>query len=120
MLSFDGINYFIDLEKIDEIIGADESLRAKILEDVEHNVFYDAQGTVINSNTTTRNYHKSKEIDGAKYETINTMLHIIMQEPEPLDDTLGSKRAFEGMPFNYKIAFNTLLYFGILVKQDAE
>lgn len=120
MLSFDGTNYFINLERIDEIIGADESLKATVLEDIETKTFYDAEGKVTSYDVTSRKYHKSKEIDGAKYETINMMLQIIMQEGEPIDDTLGSDRAFAEMPFNYKIAFNTLLHFGILVKQDAE
>ena len=118
MLSFDGVNYYINLDKIDEIIGADESLKAGVLEDVETKTYYNEQGNVVSSDVVKRQYHKSKEIDGAKYETINMMLQIIMQESEPIDDTLGSERAFADMPFNYKIAFNTLLQFGILVKEE--
>lgn len=120
MISFDGVNYYIDLAAIDELIGAEESLQAKEVSDHEIKVFRDADGKITGSEEFTRTYMKSKEVDGAKYETINFMLQIVMSEAEPMDDTLGSERAFNSMPFNYKMAFNTLKKFGVIKAEDAE
>lgn len=120
MISFDGVNYYVDLSAIDKLIGDEVSLQARMVTETEHKTFADAGGAVTGSETITKNYEKSKEIDGAKYETINFLLQIVMSEPEPMDDTLGSERAFNSMPFNYKLAFNTLLKFGVIKAEDAE
>jgi hypothetical protein len=56
------------------------------------------------------------EINGALFEILRTMLEVILQYGEEFDDTLGVERAFDKLPFNFKIAFNTLSKYAIIQK----
>jgi hypothetical protein len=81
--------YFLDLDKIEDYI--------KISKDE------------LSSGVT-----EGQTISIVKYETIKLMLEIIMDEPEPIDESLGSKSSELTIPF--KLAFNTLLNKKIITK----
>lgn len=81
--------YFLDLDKIEDYI--------KISKDE------------ISSGVT-----EGQTISIVKYETIKLMLEIVMDEPEPIDESLGSKSSELSIPF--KLAFNTLLNKKIITK----
>jgi hypothetical protein len=81
--------YFLDLDKIEDYI--------KISKDE------------LSSGVT-----EGQTISIVKYETIKLMLEIVMDEPEPIDESLGSKSSELTIPF--KLAFNTLLNKKIITK----
>ena len=81
--------YFLDLDKIEDYI--------KISKDE------------LSSGVT-----EGQTISIVKYETIKLMLEIVMDEPEPIDESLGSKSSELSIPF--KLAFNTLLNKKIITK----
>jgi hypothetical protein len=81
--------YFLDLDKIEDYI--------KISKDE------------ISSGVT-----EGQTISIVKYETIKLMLEIVMDEPEPIDESLGAKGSDISIPF--KLAFNTLLNKKIITK----
>jgi hypothetical protein len=120
MISFGGMNYFVDLEAVDEWLTGDEDLQAQEVKDVEIKEFFDNTGQKTGSEKTTRIYHKGKEVDGAKFELINFMLQIVLGDMEPMDDTLGEERAFSDKSLSYKMAFNTLRKWGIIKAIDSE
>lgn len=114
MIEFGGNYYYVDLEALDELIASDESLQAKELEDVDTIEYFDADGKLTKTKVVKKKYTKGKEVDGARYDIINFMLQVVLSPMEEMDDTLGAARALSNAPLNYKIAFNTLLEFGVL------
>ena len=112
MIEFGGKYYMIDLDALDEIISKEESLKAQDI--IETDVAQETVNGNLKTITTTRTIPKGKEIDGAMYDTIRLMLEIVMTREDDMDDTLGLDRALDSMPFNYKIAFNTLIKYKIL------
>lgn len=67
---------------------------------------------------TTRVYDKDRQIDVSKYETLRTLIDIVLSTNEEMDDTLGTERGMKQMPIPFKLAFNTLLYYNVLEKID--
>lgn len=85
MLKVLGENYFIDIEKVNEIT-----------------IMKDSQ-----SGSTEAN------ISLVKFELVKTMIDVIMTESEEIDENLGVKGS-NNLSIPFKMAFNTLLTHGIL------
>lgn len=85
MLKVLGDNYFIDIEKVNEIT-----------------IMKDSQ-----SGSTEAN------ISLVKFELVKTMIDVIMTESEEIDENLGVKGS-NNLSIPFKMAFNTLLTHGIL------
>lgn len=85
MLQFLGENYFIDIEKVNQLT---------IMKDVE-------------SGTTEAN------ISIVKFELIKTLIDVVMTENEEIDENLGMKGT-NNLSLPFKLAFNTLLTHGII------
>jgi hypothetical protein len=81
--------YFLDLDKIEDYIK-------------------------ISKNEISSGITEEQTISIVKYDTIKLMLEIIMDEPEPIDESLGGKGSDITIPF--KLAFNTLLNKKIITK----
>lgn len=115
MIDVGGITYYVDFEALDKLIVTDKSLEAQDVTETEIKEYFDAEGKLVSSDKITKTYPKSKEIDGARYDCMGLMLQIIMNSEVEIDDTLGIERGFAAMPLNWKVAFNTLLKYGVLV-----
>jgi len=120
MIDVGGINYHINFEALDKLIATDDSLKAQDVTDIEIKEYFDEEGKKVSSDKTTKTYPKSKEIDGARYDCMGMMLQIIMNTDVDIDDTLGIERGFSAQPLNWKIAFNTLTHYGVLVATEEE
>lgn len=120
MIEFGGQHYYIDFDAIDNLIASDKSLIAQEIEEIEiSETIKDVDGTPEKTtHTVTRRFPKGKEIDGSKYDIMNLMLQIIVGTPDEHDDTLGGDRALAKTTLNYKIAFNTLIKYGILAVSE--
>ena len=114
MLSF-GVKIFkIDINKIDEIIRVNNP---EISEEIEEKVITDKDGNTV-TETTKTTMPRSREIDAAKYESIRCFLEVVLIYNEEVDDALGIDRAFLEAPMSFKLAFNTLLDYDIIVEVE--
>jgi YD repeat-containing protein len=113
-LEFGGIAYSLNFVAFDNLLHIDQSSKDDTIGETETTVSYDAAGNIIGTNVTNRVIQHGKEIDMSKYEMIRFMLEIVLAYNEELDDSLGVQRAFDKLPISFKIAFNTLIKYGIL------
>ena len=118
LISIGGVNYYINFEALDALISNDESLAAKEVSEKEIKTFRDNVGAIISSEEIIRTYQKNKEIDGARYDSMGLMLNILLTTDFELDDALGLNRGLMNAPLNWKIAFNTLLKYNVLISED--
>jgi hypothetical protein len=119
MIEFGGNIYYIDINAIEKVIkpvGIEPT--DKIIER-EEKVILDPNGTPVSTEITEVSRERGREIDGAKYDIIRMMLEIVMDGTEETDDTsLGAERALDKTSLSFKIAFNTLLTYGVLKEQE--
>ena len=114
MLSFGGKIFKIDINKIDEIIRVNNP---EISEEIEEKVITDKDGNTV-TETTKTTMPRSREIDAAKYESIRCFLEVVLIYNEEVDYALGIDRAFLEAPMSFKLAFNTLLDYDIIVEVE--
>jgi hypothetical protein len=114
MLSFGGKIFKIDINKIDEIIRVNNP---EISEEIEEKIITDKDGNTV-TETTKTTMPRSREIDAAKYESIRGFLEVVLIYNEEVDDALGIDRAFLEAPMSFKLAFNTLLDYDIIVEVE--
>lgn len=114
MLEIGGVYYMVDLNAIDKILTEDDTLQSKPVEEKEIKTVYDEKGEKVGTEETIREYMKGKEIDGSKYEMIRMFFEVVLMYNEELDDDLGIDRALAKTSLPFKLAFNTLLEYGII------
>ena len=119
-LDFGGITYYIDLEAFDKLLSIDGNLSPKTVIDTVETKTFDDKGKLTGSEISTTTTTKNKEINIASYETLRMFLEIVLTYHDESDDTLGADRALEKTPLAYKLAFNTLLAYGILKEVEEE
>jgi len=114
MIEFGGVQYVIDLDKLDEILVSTKK------GDKEKNVFIevktvlDEHNKLVGTETLKTTSDKTKEIDATKFNVLIMMLEELMAYNEEVDDRLGSINALEKTSFSFKLAFNTLFSYGVL------
>lgn len=114
LLEFGGVAYYIDFDGIDNILkSGDPDLDAKDVEETETQTTY-INSAIEKSVITTRNYHKGREVDLARYETYRSLIEILLTYNEEDDASLGVERALLKTPLPFKVAFNTLVKYGVL------
>lgn len=118
MIEFGGINYYIDFDAIDKLIGGEKSLKAQTLTELETTNYFDKDKNLLNISVTEKSYQKSKEIDISKYDFLSMMLQTVINYNIEIDDSLGAERALEATSLQFKIAFNTLIQYGILKEKE--
>lgn len=120
MIEFGGVYYTFDLEAFNKAIlindnSNDEFDKIQTIEEI-----CDSSG-LLKKKTITTTTKKSLEIDTSKYAFIDKLIEVILDDIDiDTDDTLGPDRALAKFNLSYKIAFNTLISYGILVKTDVE
>ena len=121
MVSIGGVSYYVDFNALDVAIKIEDKIGDKgDVNEQEIKEVFGEDDKQVSKIITTKVYPKGKEIDGARYDYVGLMLQIIMNTDTEIDDTLGIDRALDGMPLNWKIAFNTLTKYGILVAIEEE
>jgi len=117
LLDIGGSVFTIDLDSFTSLLTTtqidNDGVEVKGIE-VETKTDYDAEGKPLNTTVIHREYEKGSEIDGPKYDVIRMCLEILMTYHEEVDDTLGFENAMAKTTISFKMAFNTLLTYGIL------
>jgi len=113
MVEFGGILYFIDLDALEKVISM-ELLESKLVE-THSKTMLDGNGKIVSVEINEHSSERVKEISPAKYDIIRTMLDVVLDVTEDeIDDTLGAERGLEKTSLSFKIAFNTLIEYGVL------
>jgi hypothetical protein len=113
LLEFGGISYYIDFDGLSNILKNDPELEQKEAKETETKTTY-IQGGVEKTEVIERTYYKGLEIDISRYETFRALFEILLTHNEESDTTLGAERALNDAPLSFKLAFNTLVKYGIL------
>jgi len=113
LLEFGGIVYYIDFDGLSKLVTYEDSTSS------DETVEQETKTTNINGGTekveaTIRKYPRGREIDISKYETYRTMLEILLTSVDESDDALGPERGLKSTSLAFKIAFNTLVQYGVL------
>jgi hypothetical protein len=114
MLDFGGSIYHLDLEKFTELIRMEHPNGDYIVESVLKEI-KDDKGKTITSELITTKKERELYIQQTMYELLREMIDIVLNETEEMDEELGSSRALDKSGISYKIAFNTLIHYNILV-----
>lgn len=115
VLEFGGLSYYVDFNGIDNMLKSeDPDLESKDIEETETETTY-INGGLEKTIVKTRGYHKGREVDLARYETYRMLIEILLTYNEESEDgVLGIERSLSKTPLSFKIAFNTLVKYGIL------
>lgn len=114
LLEFAGSAYVIDFEAFSKVFTVEPLPTDGKIFETKTTTHYDGGGVIQGSNVVTKEYPRGKEMDVSRYEMVKFMLEIVMNYNEEVDDSLGIKRALDGLPISFKVAFNTLVKYGIL------
>jgi hypothetical protein len=116
MIKIGKIIYYIDLSAIEKAIGGDkDEFKAGVETNTETIQFLDENGKITSTQIITRVLNKPREIDVTKYDQINSMLQVLMGPPdEEMDESMGAQKGFEKQSTPFKLAFNTLTFYGII------
>lgn len=117
MLDFGGSVYYLDVNKFTELIRMDHPNGNEIVESVIKEM-KDEKGKTITSEVVTTKRERDMYIQQTMYELLREMIDIVLNETDEMDEELGSERALDKMSISYKIAFNTLIHYGILVEVE--
>jgi hypothetical protein len=115
MLDFGGSVYFLDVNKFTELIKMDHPNGDVIIESVIKEI-KDEKGKTITSEVVTTKRERDMYIQQTMYELFREMIDIVLSETDEMDEELGSERALNKSDISYKISFNTLIHYGILVE----
>jgi len=117
LIDIGGLVFTIDLERFTSLLTTtkvdDNGDEVKSYE-TETKINYDSAGQPISTTVIKREYEKGAEVDGPKYDVIRMCLEILMTYNEELDDAMGFENAMTKTSISFKMAFNTLLNYGIL------
>ena len=94
LLDIGGKLYFIDLKSIYEAVKA-----------------HDTQFVRDNKGNQVR---ADREIDISRWEVVKTMIEIVLTPDAEIDDRMGFIGVNNSVTIPFKIAFNTLIMYGIL------
>jgi hypothetical protein len=119
MIDIGGSIFTIDLDAFSKVLATIDKGDGKSYE-TETNTSYDGDGQVISATVTSREFEKGKEIDAAKYDVLRMCLEIIFTYNEEVDDAMGLNNALNNTTIPFKLAFNTLLDYGILKEVEIE
>jgi len=117
MIEFGNVIYSIDLSAYENAIKIRETDPTESVT----KTYLDSEGNVMSKEVLETKREKTLEVDSTKYELIRALLEVVLDDVEDdMDDSLGSDRALSKRPLSYRIAFNTLLSYGILIEEDGE
>ena len=110
-LKIGGQNYFIDFANIEKVLSSnDTSFKGGMITETNTTVAYDEKNKAVSKEVQTKEFHKSKEVDGFRYNTIQMMIDILLTS----EDNESITGDLTKLPISFKLAFNTLIEYGIL------
>jgi hypothetical protein len=115
MLDFGGSVYYLNVDKFTELIRMEHPNGNEIIESVTKEI-KNEKGETITSEVVTTKRERDMYIQQTLYELFREMIDIVLNETDEMDEELGSDRALDKMSISYKIAFNTLIHYEILVE----
>ena len=119
MIEFGGTIYYIDIAAFDKAITPVGFKPTDDITSTEIRKTFDGNGTLNLVEEVKVSSPRGKEIDAAKFEIIRTMLDVVLDYGDDESDTsLGSERALEKTPLSFKLAFNTLINYGIIKEKE--
>ena len=114
MIEFGGVLYYFDVDSLENIIKLKGTSDSDKIVDTTTTTHLDAEGKVTHSEVVETVSERGREIDATKYDMLRMCFEVLIDYNEESDYTLGADRALEKTPLAYKLAFNTLLNYGIL------
>lgn len=114
MIEFGGVLYYFDVDSLENIITIKNTYDSDKIVSVTTTKYYDSEGKETHSEMVQTSTERDREIDATKYDMLRMCFEVLIDYNEESDDTLGADRALEKTPLAYKLAFNTLLNYGIL------
>lgn len=115
MIEFGGSIYYIDVEALEDTIKLDYKVNKEDVVEIKEVTNTDVKTGNQTHEVTKKITERGREIDATKYDILRLMIEILMDGTEDTeDDSLGAERALDKTSLGYKIAFNTLLNYGIL------
>ncbi len=118
MIEFGGVTYYIDVKAFDDAIAI-QPLSGDIVTTHERKTF-DKDNNLVESRIFTTTNTRDREVNTARYDVLRTMIEVLVDTNEEFDDSLGIDRALESSSLGFKLAFNTLFTYGILVAKSDE
>ena len=118
MIDFGGIQYYIDLNKISSIVLSESTKPVENISVVDTTTTTDVSGEMTTTTTKQTVSNVAKEIENMRYDVIKTMIEVLVDNDDELDDSLGTDRALATTTLGYKLAFNTLYQCGILKAKE--
>ncbi len=119
MIDFGGVQYYIDLNKISSIVLSESKKKpVENISVIDTTTTTDVSGEMTTTTTKQTVSNVAKEIESMKYDVIKTMIEVLVDNDDELDDSLGTDRALASTTLGYKLAFNTLYQCGILKEKE--
>lgn len=117
MIEFGNVFYALDLDAYEQTIRIKDSDPTESVT----KTYYDEDGKIVSKEVLETRKEKTLEVDSTKYELVRALLEVVLDDvDDDADDSLGSDRILSKRPLSYRIAFNTLLAYGILREIDEE
>ncbi len=126
MIEYGDSTYYIDIYALEKVISSDstginKSDNKMVVTDRETKTYMDSEGQIISVEILEHASPKARELTGSKYDIVRMMLETVIDSKDDQDDTtLGSEYALNKSDFSFKLAFNTLLKYGILIETEVE
>jgi hypothetical protein len=119
MIDFGGTIYYIDMNAFDKAITPVGTKPTDTITSKEIRKTYSGDGSLNLLEEIEVSSLRGKEIDAAKFELIRLMIDVILDYGDDESDTsLGAERALDKTPLSFKLAFNTLINYGIIKEKE--
>jgi len=118
MIEFGNITYYIDVDAFNKVVTTTENKPTDKVSTLETRTYLDSNNDVTNIDILETSSDRGREIDTPKYDILRTMIDVILDLNEDTDTSLGADRALSKLTFSQKLAFNTLIYYGIIKEKD--
>jgi hypothetical protein len=117
MIEFGGVIYYIDINAFDKAVTTPNKPTEKVKQSDKKTVTNE-EGNIVGTETVELIRERGKEIDAPKYDVLRMMLEVLIDYDDESDTSLGADRALDKTPLSYKLAFNTLINYGILREKE--
>lgn len=112
MIEFGGITYYVDIDAFDEVVALKNASDKIVTTHIRRT--FDNENNLVETREFTTSNDREREVNTARYEILRTMLEVVVDTGDDFDDSLGVDRALESTTLGFKLAFNTLLNYGII------
>lgn len=113
MLSVGGTEYMIDFDALGTLLTIQSEDDSKEMKEVDIKEVWE-KDEYIGKEVFTKTYQKGTELDMTKYEMVRMLFEVVLTYDIEIDETLGVERGLEGASLPFKLAFNTLIEYGII------